>query len=227
MTGKAATWHTAPAASLGRLAASAGPAGLIVGRNRTGAFVPVRLLRAEPTRVALIGGLWAARLLVFRCLGLGALVNVMTGNPSRWFGFDQMAGTPGRVHLNTFGPGSLGANSPAGSLQPIIHVYDIGPTTPAERPRLGPWQTHLTVLPRLQPNAAPIVTEANIVLLQRLTAQEATLCESILHQPEQTTTLLQRMHDDMVAIIAPGAEGYVWFAPTAVEYELFGPPFRD
>jgi hypothetical protein len=224
MSAKAATWHLAPTRSLERLAATAGPAGLIVGRNRSGAFVPVRLLRAEPTRIALIGGLWAARLLVFRCLGLGAVVNVMTGNPSRWFGFDQMAGTPGRVHLNTFG---ATANPPSGSLQPVVHVYDTGPTTPAERPRLGPWQTQLTVLPRLQPNGAPIVTEANIVLLQRLSAQEATLCESILHQPEQTTQLLQRMHDDMVAIIAPGAEGYVWLAPTSVESELFGPPYRD
>lgn len=235
----ATTWHTASATTMARLSATAGPSGLIVGRSRSGAFVPVRVFRPEPTRVALVGGLWVARLLVFRCVGLGATVNVVTGNPSRWFGFGELAGAPDRVHLSAparpavsdGGPVAATASGaepdPAGSLRPVVHVYDTGPTPPADRPRLGPWHTQLTVLPRLEPNGAPIVTEAHLTLMQRLSEQEATLCESILHQSADTTKRLQRLHDDMLAVIAPGSENYVWVGPTQIELELLGAPYKD
>ena len=44
----ATAWHATAAPALKRLAASAGPTGVILGRDHSGALAPVRLLRAEP-----------------------------------------------------------------------------------------------------------------------------------------------------------------------------------
>lgn len=61
-----------------------GGAGLMVGANRHGGAVTVRLFRAEGTRLVLVGGLAAAQLLVLRALALGAGVLVQTGRPRAW-----------------------------------------------------------------------------------------------------------------------------------------------
>ncbi|HZN70519.1 MAG TPA: hypothetical protein VFC00_02380 [Micromonosporaceae bacterium] len=245
MRGMAVTWHATPGRALGRLVATAGPAGLILGRDHSGAFVPVRLLRPEPTHVVLIGGSWAARLITFRCLGLGARVNVVSGGWSHWTGFGERAGAPGQLVLTSVGPGFDAGrpaerrfassppvnepppDEPAGSTRPVLHVYDVGPGGPVERPQLAPWHTQLTVLPQLTVHGGPVVAEADVVLLQRLDAEEASLCEQLLRLPPDTADRLQQMHDDMLAVLAPGADNYVWFAPTPVEYEILGGPHRD
>jgi len=244
--GLAVAWHTAAGASLGRLAATAGPAGLILGRDHAGEFVPIRLLRPEPTHAVLVGGAWAARLLAFRCLGVGARVDVVSGGWSNWTGFGERAGAPGQLTLTSVSPGfeagrlgdrrpptspefvvSGGPDDSAGSMRPVLHIYDVGPGGPVERPALAPWHTQLVVLPHLTIHGAPVVAEADIVLLQRIDAEEAALCESLLRLPPDTSDRLQQMHDDMLAVLAPGADNYVWFAPTPVEYELLGAPHRN
>jgi hypothetical protein len=242
----AVTWHATPGQALGRLVATAGPGGLVLGRDHSGAFVPVRLLRPEPTLAVLVGGSWAARLLAFRCLGVGARVNVISGGWSDWSGFGERAGAPGQLTLTSVGgleagrpgerrpspaaptpaPGGEPPDEAAGSTRPLLLVYDVGLGGPVERPNLAPWNTQLTVLSKLTVHGAPVVAEAHIVLLQRLDAEEAQLCESLLRLPPDTADRLQQMHDDMLAVLAPGADNYLWFAPTPVEYEILGGPLR-
>jgi hypothetical protein len=239
------TWHAAPGSALRRLVATAGPAGLVLGRDHSGAFVPVRLLRPEPTHAVLVGGSWAARLLAFRCLGVGARVNVVTGGWSHWSGFGERAGAPAHLSVMSVGPGFEagrlgerraapieiptpgGADEPAGSTRPVVHIYDVGPSGPVDRPPLTTWHTQLVVLSQLSTHGGPALAEADIVLLQRLDAEEASLCESLLRLPPETADRLQQMHEDMLAVLAPGADNYLWFAPTPVEYEILGPPHRD
>ena len=67
-----AIWHAGTTQSLSRLAAPAGPAGVVIGREHAGDLAPLRLFRPEPTRVVLLGGAWVGQLLVFRCIANGA-----------------------------------------------------------------------------------------------------------------------------------------------------------
>ena len=75
MTATALTWHATARRGLRRLTALAGPAGVVLGREHSGALAPIRLLRPDPTRVgsSVVRGLTA--LIVFRCLGVGRPVS--------------------------------------------------------------------------------------------------------------------------------------------------------
>jgi type VII secretion protein EccE len=74
---------------------SLGEAGLMVGANRHGGAVTVRLFRPESTRVLLVGGVRAAQLLALRAMALGALVVVQTARPRVWEPFVRGVGAPG------------------------------------------------------------------------------------------------------------------------------------
>lgn len=72
-----------------------GDAGMMVGTNRHGGAVTVRLFRPESTRVLLVGGVRAAQLVSLRALALGALVVVQTSRPRAWEPFVRGVGAPG------------------------------------------------------------------------------------------------------------------------------------
>lgn len=221
----AATWRAAPKAALHRLSATAGPAGIILGRDHSGALAPVRLLRPEPTRVALVGGSWAARLLVFRCLAVGAVVEVTTVSLARWTALGESAGASGR--LTAIRPGDPHEPlSSRGSEQPVVHINDVGLGNPMDRPAVGAWHTWVTVLPVLTSHSAPVVADANVVLMQRLGPEEADICVSALRLQPDTAAKLQQLHDDMVVVVVAGEPRYLFFAVTSVENEILGPARR-
>jgi hypothetical protein len=222
----AATWQATDIAGLRRLTATAGPAGVILGRDFSGELTPVPLLRPEPTRVVLVGGPWATRLMVFRCLAVGCRVVVTTVAPARWTNLAEIAGSTDRVWvLPAHGTADLPLGPP-GSVQPVLHVNDIGLGTPGSRPPLGPWQTSLTVLPVLTAQSASNLTDANIVVLQRLGADEAELCASSLRLAPAAGHRLQQMHDEMLVVISGNQIRYLTFSTTSVEDQLLGPPRR-
>ncbi|WP_243707971.1 type VII secretion protein EccE, partial [Micromonospora sp. KC606] len=74
---------------------SIGGGGLMVGANRHGGAVTVRLFRAEGTRLVLVGGVRAGQLLVLRAMALGARVAVQTGRPRVWEPFVRGVGSSG------------------------------------------------------------------------------------------------------------------------------------
>jgi hypothetical protein len=207
------------------LAVAAGPAGLVLGRDVAGEPVRLRLFRPYPTRVALVGGGWAAQLLVFRLLALGTRVAVRAPQPQRWTALDETAGGVGdRVFaVRDDQPFEL----PADDMHPVLHLYDIGAGAAVPpRPALGPWHTQLTVLAKLTLTVSQPIAEADLVLLQQLGEPEAALAMASLGLSRETATLMQAMRDDMVAVVGGRADRYVWLGATSVEQRLFGPPQR-
>jgi hypothetical protein len=221
----AATWQATDLTGLRQVTATVGPVGVILGREHSGALVPVRLLRPEATRMVLVGGGWATRLLVFRCLAVGSVVVVTTMAPARWLSLAEQAGAAGRLQVQSPDTYAEAQVMPA-SVQPVLHVNDIGLTTAAARPALGPWQTSLLALPVLTSQAASMLTEANVVVLQRLGSDEAEICANTLRLPPAAVTRLQQLHDEMLVLVIGGELRYLWFATTSIEDEILGPPQR-
>lgn len=224
MTATALTWHSSAPGSLARLGATAGSAGIAIGRQHSGDLAPIRLFRPEPTRVAIVGNTWLPRLVVFRCLGAGARVEITTAAPVRWADMGEVAGAADRFVVG----GAIGRASDvaAGNLQPVLLVNDVGLGVGTDGVEFGPWQTLLTVVPALTPTTAPLLAEANVVVLQRLGREEAEVCASTLHLSPDVETRLQRLHDDMVVVVISGLARFLWFATTATEEQLLGPPRR-
>lgn len=216
--------HTVSSGALSRLTVSSPGTGLILGMDVDRRTVPVRLFRTEPTRVTMVGGVWAAQLMVFRALALGARVAVMTADPGTWQGFGERAtGQSGRVAVIH---GEQPMAFSAAPQQPVLVVHDLGLVGPGTAPELGPWQTQLTVLRRLDEPGVPSMQECHLVILQRLSLVEAALAASALRLSGQSTQLLQRMGDDMVALLGGGADRYVWLTQTGTEQQQIGAPRR-
>jgi hypothetical protein len=200
------------------------PAGLVIGRDMQQQPVTVRLFRDEPTRVVVIGGWWLSWLVVFRTLAVGARVVVRTSAIGRWQGLAQAAqGGGDRLSVIV---GEQPVEVPANQTSPVLLVDDLGQTGASQRAAQAPWQTRLTILPRLTRNGLAVTGEATMVIAQRLTAQEASGLAELLRLSAQTTSLLQVMHDDMIALVGGGADRYVWVNATSVEQRFFGPPHR-
>jgi ESX secretion system protein EccE len=199
-------------------------AGLVLGRDRHDAAVSMRLFAPEPVRVALVGGVWAAQLLVFRAFALGARVAVVTADPAAWAGFGERAtGQYDRLALVSDDRVLPEAGSPH---RPVLSVYDLGEGRPTTMPSLGPWRSQLTILRRLDRSAAPTLQDAQFTLLQRLGDEEATLATSALRLRRHTGQFLQFMADDMVALVADGADRYFSVDPTPLERQQVGDPRR-
>ncbi|BCB76264.1 hypothetical protein GCM10022251_25320 [Phytohabitans flavus] len=217
-----------PAETLAHLAVGVEPSGVVLGRDSAGRAVLVRLFAREPMSVAFVGGWWAARLLLFRCLAHGAAVTVAARDPrdparpgsvadtAHWLTLDQAAG---RGHVTLAAPGSEGPQ--AGPARPLLRVHDLGPEFPAGRlPR--PWQTGLTVLPQVTPASVPLLAAADVLLVQRLPEPEAALLGSALGARADLVSRLPAMDDEMVAAFGAGSVRYAWLTPTPIERHLFG-----
>ncbi|MEU7870721.1 hypothetical protein [Dactylosporangium sp. NPDC049140] len=217
-------WHDVNGAALKQMRGGTGATGLMLGVDYQRQPVPIRLFRAESTRVTLVGGLWAQRLLVFRTLALGARVIVMTGDPRPWQGLGEWAtGLNDRLVLwNDPRPPA----APASARQPLLIVTDVSQVGFGARPELGPWQTQVTVVRKLGAEHAHTLQGCNLVMLQKLNRQEAAVAGSALNLTESGTGLLQEMTPEMLALMGSGANRYVWLSPTSVEQQYHGPPQR-
>jgi hypothetical protein len=222
----AVMWRATPKNALRRLAVSAGPVGVVLGREHSGGLAAIRLLRPEPTRAVLVAGYWAAHVIAFRCLGAGAVVDITTTHPQRWMGLAQAAGQ--EAALRIVPAGQYAEPLPAlGSTRPVLFIADVGPGRPAEQMALAPWQASLSVLPTLTSHSAPGLADADLVLLQRLLPAEADACVTALRMPADALEKLQQLHDEMIVSVIGGEPKYIFVATTAVEYEVFGPARRD
>lgn len=219
-----AIWHASTTPSLSRIAAAAGPAGVVIGREHGGDLAPVRLFRPEPTRAVVIGGSWVAHLLVFRCLAHGARITVTTTSPAFWNAFKQRAGAGDDLVVQPSGGVDLTAPDtyePTG--EPRLHVTDTGPTVPA-RGSGSPWECQLTVVPTLTTAGLTSVAEADVVIVARLEEKEAELLASAARLGPAEVTRLTQLHGDMFGLLASGVLRYLWFATTSIEEDLLGPP---
>ncbi|GIG65053.1 hypothetical protein Pen01_13480 [Phytomonospora endophytica] len=217
--------HIATPRALELLATPAPPAGLVIGRDAERKPVVVPMFRPEPTRAALVGGLWAAKIVVFRALALGARVAVCTVRPREWEGLGRAA--TGRDDRLAVLAGDRPVTVDANPHSPALYVYDVGDHGTATTPVLGPWRTQLTVLPRLTVYGSQAVEDAHLSILQRLHPDEAPAATTSLRVNTDNLRLLQMMYDDMVAVVRDGVpERFVWSTPTSHETRLFGNPHR-
>jgi hypothetical protein len=148
----------------------------------------------------------------------------MTVEPQAWNGFGERAvGHADRVVvLHGEQQGSI-----VGTVrQPALVIHDLGVNGPTASLPIGPWQTHLTVLRRLDPPGVPDVQRCDLLILQRLNATEASLAETALRLTSRSAQLLQMMEDEMLALIGGNANRYLWLHPTAVERQFMGAAWR-
>jgi hypothetical protein len=226
---------------LRRLTLDVDSAAVVLGGDSAGRPVRLRLFRPAPTTVTFVGGWWAAQVLVFRCLALGAIVAVCgpedadwlgadsspagaLAPPGHWIALDMTAGGAGNRVFPIAGEHPVGL--PANPTRPVLLLYDVGPVGPSSRPVLGAWQTQLTVLARSTAASVHALAMADLVLAQRLSQAEAAVVGSALVLDQETASLLGVIDDEMVAVLGGGANQPAWFMPTAIERQLFGGPVR-
>jgi hypothetical protein len=200
---------------------------LALGRDTAGGLVQVSMFRPAPTTVTLLGSWWAARVLVFRALGMGAMAAVRADGSGlagsvQWMELDRFAAGGGR---RVWPVADERQPMPPGVAWLVLHVYDIGPAGAAMRPALGPWQTQLTVLERPAQVSAVALATANILLCQRLPRPEAEMVAAARGRGAATVELLATMAPGMVAALAGGVDRPLWWSPTSTERRLFGDPF--
>ncbi|BEL09175.1 hypothetical protein Q0Z83_073660 [Actinoplanes sichuanensis] len=218
-------WHTVPRAGLRRVTATPpAPAGLLLGRDQQQVPVPLRLFTPDPVRVTLVGGVWAAQLLIFRAFSVGVRVVVVTTEPRAWAGFGERA--TGQQHRLTVVAAEPGGPVGGTAQTPLLTVYDLGVSGPMTSPPLGPWHTQLTILRQLDRPGVAAVQEAGLVVLQRLGGDEAALAAATLRLRPQSAQLLQQMNDDMMALIGDGDDRYLFLHQTGIEQQYMGLPRR-
>ncbi|MFI2709060.1 type VII secretion protein EccE [Micromonospora sp. NPDC018662] len=200
-----------------------GGSGLMVGADRRGGPLTVRLFRPATTRVLLVGGVPAAQLLVLRALALGARVAVQTARPRAWEAFARGVGGPGDA-VPLLPPGRPVGGAPGSALRPLLLVVDIGPVPPEAGPAAA-WQSVLVVRDELTPADTPALARADLAVLQPLDRAEAELAGTALGLGG-SADWLTRIRDDMVAVVNRRALRWALLSPTPVESQLVGRPAR-
>lgn len=200
-----------------------GDAGMMVGTNRSGGAVTVRLFRPESTRVLLVGGVRGAQLVALRALALGALVVVQTARPRAWEPFVRGVGAPGGT-IPLIPPGRPVADGVGTALRPLLLVVDAGPVSAEAEPG-PPWRATLVVRDELAPADVDALSRADLAVLQPLSAAEATLAGAALGLGG-SAEWLTRIRDDMVAVVNRRALRWALLSPTPIESQLIGRPTR-
>ncbi|MEU1685235.1 type VII secretion protein EccE [Micromonospora sp. NPDC005707] len=200
-----------------------GESGLMVGANRHGGAVTVRLFRPTTTRLLLVGGVGAAQLLTLRALALGARVAVQTARPRLWEPFVRGVGGPGGA-VPLVPPGRPVGGPPGSPLRPLLLVVDAGPVPPEAGPAAA-WQSVLVVRDELTPADTAALARADLAILQPLDPGEAALAGAALGLGG-SAEWLTRIRDDMVAVVNRRALRWALLSPTPIESQLVGRPAR-
>nr|WP_117668463.1 type VII secretion protein EccE [Micromonospora sp. MW-13] len=211
------------AAALDALELPVGEAGLMVGTNRRGGAVTIRLFRPEGTRLMLVGGVRAAQLVALRAMALGARVAVQTTRPRAWERFVRGVGAPGGP-IPVLPPGRPVGGAPASALRPLLLVVDAGPMPPAAGPGRA-WRSTLVVRDDLTPADVDPLGRADLAVLQPLSPAEATLAGAALGLGG-SADWLTRIREDMVAVVNGRTLRWALLSPTPIESQLIGRPGR-
>ncbi|MER7888727.1 type VII secretion protein EccE [Micromonospora sp. NPDC094482] len=215
--------YAQPVPALDGLELVAGGGGLMLGANRHGAAVTVRLFRPEGTRVLLVGGVPAAQLVALRAMATGARVVVQTARPRVWEPFVRGVGAPGGT-IPLLPPGRPVPGAPGTPLRPLLVVLDVGPV-PADPEPGPPWRSTLVVRDELTPADVDALSRADLAVLQPLDAGEAALAGAALGLGD-SAEWLTRIRDDMVAVVNRRALRWALLSVTPIESQLVGRPSR-
>lgn len=211
---------------VGAIESPVGGSGLMLGVNRHGEPVTVRLFRPEPTRAALIGGLRCAQMLALRAIALGAHVIVQSGRPYAWEPFLRSVGGSSES-VTLVAPGRIVEPPPATPTVPQLLVVDVGPVGATGVPVVeSAWRATLLVRDDLTAADLDIVARADLALLQPLTPGEATLAAAALGLGD-SAGWLTRIRADMLGVVV-GRRTLRWalLSTTPLEQQIIGPPTR-
>ena len=200
-----------------------GTSGLMVGRNRHGNPVVARLFRPEQTRALLIGGVRCAQLVALRAMAVGARVVVQTARPQAWEPFVRGAAVPGEA-IAVVPPGRPIEIAPGSAIHPLLVVVDVGPVGADARPG-GGWQATLVVRDDFSAADVDVASRADLLMLQPLRPDEATLIGGALGLGE-VAQWMTRIRPDMVGVVNRRAVRWAALAQTPIEAQLIGPPTR-
>jgi hypothetical protein len=208
---------------------SAERGGVLLGSDPNNEPASVSLLRAVPTRVVSLGGLYLARQVALRAMAAGAWVIIATGRPQAWQMLSKAAGsTPdGRplplVQIRRLAPIEL---PPGSEDSPLLVVHDGGATPVELFPPRSPWQTTMYVLPYLHPQAGSLAFNADLVLAQRLQAAQAQLAARIWRLRPQMVGELSGLKDDQVIALGRDLWLPVRLVSQTKEQQILGPVRR-
>jgi hypothetical protein len=197
-------------------------AGLVLGVDRRGRPVVLRLFSSRPVRLAVVGGDWLAQVLCLRAFALGGRIMVRTGTPGRWQALrDALAVAPGGLDLMAE---STPPDLRAGPASPLLLLDDIAGHQPI--PELAAWGTQVSLVRHATAQNVGVLQDADAVLTQRLGADEADIITPVLRLQTHTALRLQALFKDMVAVIGGGIDTHLSLSPTPTEVSLFGSPDR-
>ncbi|MGH3481176.1 MAG: hypothetical protein ACRDQD_30685, partial [Nocardioidaceae bacterium] len=214
---------------LDALSPSGDRGGMVLGSSPKDEPLSVSVLRAEPTRLVLVGGLYLARQVALRAMATGAWVVVGTGRPAAWQLLTRAAGESpdGRpaplVQVRRLAPVELPR---ATEDAPLLVVHDGGAVPQELFPPRSPWQTTMYVLPYLHPQAESTANNANLVLLQRLPVDQAQLAAQMWRLSAPMTNQLATLPDDGVVALGPNLWLPLRLVTTPAEREILGPVRR-
>ena len=204
--------------------------GTVLGSGPKGEPLTVAVVRPLPTRLVLVGGLYPARQVTLRAMATGARVVIATGRPDAW---QVLLRATGRV--TTGGPAPLVQIRQLAPVElpratedaPLLVVHD-GSAVPQELfpPRL-PWQTTLYVLAYLHPQAEATANNADLVLIQRLPADQAQLAGRMWRLPPPLVNQLMELKDDQAVALGANLWQPLRLVTTPKERNILGPIRRD
>lgn len=203
--------------------------GIVLGSGLQGEPLTISALRAAPTRIVLVGGLYLARQVALRSMAVGAWVVVATGRPAAWQVLSKSAGTQPNgqpsplVQIRRLSPVELPRPSEDA---PLLVVHDGGPTPQDLFPPRSPWQTTVYVLPYLHPQAGATANAADLVLMQRLPAGQAELAARLWRLPPQMMRQLTTLKDDQVVALGRNLWRPMRLVTTSKEQQILGPVRR-
>jgi hypothetical protein len=203
--------------------------GMVLGSGPNDEPLSVSVLRPEPTRLVLVGGLYLARQVALRAMATGAWVVVGTGRPGAWQVLTRAAGEgpDGRpaplVQVRRLAPVELPR---ASEDAPLLVVHDGGAVPQELFPPRTSWQTTMYVLPYLHPQAENTANNADLVLLQRLPVGQAQLAARIWRLPPAMMNQLTSLPDDNVVALGPNLWLPLRLVTTPKEREILGPVRR-
>ncbi|MGH3821597.1 MAG: hypothetical protein ACRDRA_01940 [Pseudonocardiaceae bacterium] len=205
---------------------SADRGGMVLGCGPYNEPLSVSVLRPQPTRLVLVGGLYLARQVALRAMATGAWVVIATGRPAAWQVLAHAAGVgpDGRpaplVQIRQLAPLELPR---ASEDAPLLVVHDGGAVPQELFPPRSSWQTTLYVLPYLHPQAGGTASNADLVLLQRLPAEQAQLAAQIWQLPPPLAAQLSGLSDDSVVALGLNLWLPLRLVTTPAEREILGP----
>ncbi|MGH3940879.1 MAG: hypothetical protein ACRDTG_20025 [Pseudonocardiaceae bacterium] len=203
--------------------------GMVLGCGPQGEPLSVSVLRTEPTRLVLVGGLYLARQVALRAMAIGAWVVVGTGRPAAWQLLSRAAGEgpDGRqaplVQVRRLTPVELPR---ASEDAPLLVVHDGGAVPQELFPPRSSWQTTMYVLPYLHPQAQNTANNADLILLQRLPVGQAKLAAETWRLPPPMVNQLTSLADDAVVALGRNLWMPLKLVTTPKEREILGPVRR-